>query len=40
VLPKIDVHRLILVGVGKAGELSENDWTTLGGYALGQIAAR
>jgi len=39
-LPKVDIHRLIVVGVGKAGELSESDWTTLGGYALGQIAAR
>jgi leucyl aminopeptidase len=39
-LPKIDVPRLILVGVGKVGELSENDWATIGGYALGQISAR
>jgi leucyl aminopeptidase len=39
-LPKIDASRLILVGVGKAGELSETDWASLGGYALGQITAR
>ena len=39
-LPKIDVPRLIVVGVGKVGELTDTDWSTLGGFALGQVAAR
>jgi leucyl aminopeptidase len=38
--PKIDAPRLILVGVGKAGELTDTDWSSLGGYALGQVGAR
>lgn len=38
--PKLDVSRLILVGTGKTEDNSDNDWTMLGGYALGQISAR
>jgi leucyl aminopeptidase len=38
--PKLDASRVILVGAGKTDEMSDNDWTMLGGYALGQIAAR
>ncbi len=37
---KLEAQRLIIVGVGKAGDQTEPDWANLGGYALGQIAAR
>ena len=37
---KLDVQRLGLVGTGKAADQEESDWTTTGGYALGQITAR
>jgi leucyl aminopeptidase len=37
---KLDIERLILLGAGKAGDHSDSDWIGLGGYALGQIAAR
>jgi leucyl aminopeptidase len=37
---KLDIHRLILVGAGKAAQLTDNDWVLLGGYALGQVSAR
>ena len=37
---KLDCQRLVIVGAGKTGELTESDWVTLGGYALGQIAGR
>ena len=37
---KLNCQRLVMLGAGKTGELSEDDWVTLGGYALGQIAAR
>ncbi len=36
----LDVRRLILIGSGKAGDKSQNDWVMLGGAALGQISAR
>jgi leucyl aminopeptidase len=38
--PKIEPGRLILVGAGKTDDLTDNDWTHLGGYAMGQIGAR
>ena len=34
------VNRVILLGTGKTGELSENDWVLLGGSAGGAISAR
>jgi leucyl aminopeptidase len=37
---KLDIQRLILLGVGKGADNSESDWASLGGYALGQISAR
>jgi leucyl aminopeptidase len=38
--PRIGVSRLVLLGVGKVGDLEENDWVLLGGTAAGVIAAR
>ncbi len=38
--PRIGVDRLVLLGVGKAGDLKENDWVLLGGSAAGAISAR
>ncbi len=38
--PKLDLNRLIIVGVGKADEAAETDWTMLGGAALAQANAR
>ncbi|HXF53149.1 MAG TPA: leucyl aminopeptidase [Hyphomicrobiaceae bacterium] len=32
--------RLIVVGTGRAAELTEADWVNLGGYAFGQLSAR
>lgn len=37
---KLDIQRLLIVGVGKADIHSEHDWAELGGYTLGQITAR
>ena len=37
---KLDCQRLVIVGAGKTGDLTESDWATLGGYTLGQIGAR
>jgi len=37
---KLDIARLILAGTGKASEATETDWTSLGGFAMGQAAAR
>ena len=37
---KTDISRLIVVGAGKIADLTDNDLVMLGGYALGQIAAR
>ncbi len=37
---QLDMQRLLLVGTGKAAEQEESDWATIGGHALGQIAAR
>jgi leucyl aminopeptidase len=37
---KLDAHRLIVCGAGKTTDLTDNDWTMLGGYAAGQIMAR
>jgi leucyl aminopeptidase len=37
---KLDVQRLVLIGVGKPAEQGDSDWAGLGGYALGQITAR
>jgi leucyl aminopeptidase len=39
-LPRIGVSRLVLLGTGKGAELKENDWTLLGGSAVGAICAR
>jgi leucyl aminopeptidase len=36
----LDVTRLIVVGAGKTDGMSDNDWVNLGGFSLGQIAAR
>lgn len=36
----LGIPRLLMIGAGKADEMSDNDWVMLGGYALGQIAAR
>ena len=38
--PRIGVDRLVLLGVGKAGDLKENDWVLLGGGAGGIMSAR
>ncbi|MBA4174516.1 MAG: leucyl aminopeptidase [Hyphomicrobium sp.] len=38
--PKLDVTRLIVIGTGKAADLSEQDRTMLGGTALGLVLAR
>ncbi len=38
--PRIGVSRLVLLGTGKGAELKENDWTLLGGSAVGAISAR
>ncbi len=38
--PRIGVSRLVLVGLGKPGDLEENDWVMLGGVAAGAISAR
>ncbi|WP_296202014.1 M17 family peptidase N-terminal domain-containing protein, partial [uncultured Hyphomicrobium sp.] len=37
---KLDIQRLLLIGVGKAGEHDESDWASIGGYTFGQITAR
>jgi leucyl aminopeptidase len=37
--PRIGVSRLVLLGTGKA-DLKENDWTLIGGSAVGAISAR
>jgi leucyl aminopeptidase len=37
---KLGINRLVVLGTGKAGELTDNDWIGLGGSALGTIAAR
>ena len=34
------VNRVVLLGTGKTGDLSENDWVLLGGSAGGAIGAR
>ncbi|MFZ4808671.1 MAG: leucyl aminopeptidase [Hyphomicrobiaceae bacterium] len=38
--PKLDAARLLVVGSGNLGEATDLDRIALGGYALGQIAAR
>jgi len=38
--PRIGVSRLLLFGTGKAADLKESDWVTLGGAAAGAISAR
>ncbi len=38
--PRIGVSRLVLLGVGKASDLEENDLVMLGGVAAGAISAR
>jgi leucyl aminopeptidase len=38
--PRIGVGRLVLLGVGKTGDLKENDWVMLGGAAGGAMSAR
>lgn len=37
---KIDMSRLLVIGAGKTGEMSELDWINLGGFTMGQIASR
>jgi len=36
----IPPKRVLLIGIGKSGDLTDNDWALLGGYALGQIVQR
>jgi leucyl aminopeptidase len=38
--PKLDIARLVVVGTGKIADKDDSEWANLGGYALGQIAAR
>ncbi len=38
--PRIGVSRLLVLGTGKATDLKESDWVTLGGAAAGAISAR
>ncbi len=38
--PRIGASRLLLLGLGKPGDLEENDWVILGGTAAGAISAR
>jgi leucyl aminopeptidase len=38
--PKLDIHRLVVVGAGRAQDLAEKDVVLLGGFALGQLAQR
>jgi leucyl aminopeptidase len=38
--PKLDVSRFILIGAGKTGELTDQDWINLGGTAIGHITQR
>jgi leucyl aminopeptidase len=38
--PKLDLARLVVVGTGKTLDKDETEWANLGGYALGQVAAR
>jgi leucyl aminopeptidase len=38
--PKLDVARLVIVGTGKTPDKDDAEWASIGGYALGQIAAR
>jgi len=38
--PRIGISRLLLIGLGKAADLKESDWVTLGGAAAGAISAR
>jgi len=38
--PKLDINRLLVIGAGKAEDLSELDWVTLGGFTMGQVASR
>jgi leucyl aminopeptidase len=37
---RMGVNRLVVLGVGKAADLKENDWVLLGGAAAGAISAR
>ncbi len=37
---RIGASRLVLLGIGKAHDLKENDWVTLGGTAAGVISTR
>jgi leucyl aminopeptidase len=37
---RMGVKRLIVMGVGKSGDLKENDWVLLGGAASAAVAAR
>jgi leucyl aminopeptidase len=39
-LPGITAKRLLVIGIGKAAEASQNEWALLGGYAMGQITQR
>jgi len=38
--PRIGVSRLLILGTGKAADLEEKDWVTLGGVAAGAIKTR
>ena len=36
----LDIDRLIVVGAGEVDDVSENDWTMLGGTIMGMLASR
>ena len=38
--PKLDINRLLVIGAGKAEDLTEQDWITLGGFTMGQLSTR
>ena len=38
--PKLDANRILVIGMGNAGEASDNDRLNLGGYAFSQLSAR
>jgi leucyl aminopeptidase len=38
--PRIAISRLLVFGIGKAADLKESDWVTLGGAIAGAISAR
>ncbi len=37
---KLELRRLIIVGIGKPHKLTQHNWTVLGGFSLGHITSR